>query len=471
MKSKSKHIDFVTKDYEGFRQLMIDAIPKYLPEWTDRSQSDFGIVLIELFAYGLDILSYYQDKAINENLLSTAQIRESVVNLARFLGYEATPQTPAKVMVQFTKYSDLLNQDVVIPAGTKVSTSDGKIIFETDSELTIPSGQLSAQISCTHGVTYSNDVIGKSDGSENQVFKLTQPNVLLDTVSIYTQDSDGTLEKWDRVDNFLNSTVDDKHYRLYEIGEFTYVEFSNGNSGMIPPVDVKIVASYRVGGGEEGNVGANTLVRLYDDYIDGIESVTNPSSPYELGKEKESIESIRLNAPKAFRTNLRAVTKQDFEDIATSLDGVAKAKLEELFDFERNVNLYIVPDTYDTPTQKLKDYVKTEIEKVMLVNTNLNVLDPTYVDFDLTLDLVVEDNYVRDDVANNLKTLIEEEFNIQYMDFGENIKLKDILALTRDVEGIEDLTVTSTLPTVTEYEILRLNTVTINATGGVVIGQ
>ena len=43
---KIRPIDYVTKDYEGFRQLMIDLIPKYAPEWTDMSQSDFGIVII-----------------------------------------------------------------------------------------------------------------------------------------------------------------------------------------------------------------------------------------------------------------------------------------------------------------------------------------------------------------------------------------------------------------------------------------
>ena len=44
-------IDYLTKDYEGFRQAMLGQIPLLLPNWTDRSESDFGIVLIELFAY------------------------------------------------------------------------------------------------------------------------------------------------------------------------------------------------------------------------------------------------------------------------------------------------------------------------------------------------------------------------------------------------------------------------------------
>ncbi|MBW2662040.1 MAG: hypothetical protein JRD93_08665 [Deltaproteobacteria bacterium] len=53
-------IDYIAKDYESFKQEMIDLIPNKLPNWTDRSEADFGIVLIEIFAYMADILSYYQ---------------------------------------------------------------------------------------------------------------------------------------------------------------------------------------------------------------------------------------------------------------------------------------------------------------------------------------------------------------------------------------------------------------------------
>src|SRR5665811_364150 len=48
-------IDYVTKDYDGFRQAMLNQIPLLLPNWKTRGESDFGVVLIELFAYVADI--------------------------------------------------------------------------------------------------------------------------------------------------------------------------------------------------------------------------------------------------------------------------------------------------------------------------------------------------------------------------------------------------------------------------------
>ena len=67
-------IDYLTKDYAGFRQAMLDQIPLRLPAWKDRSESDFGVVLIELFAYVADILSYYQDRVANEAYLATKEL-------------------------------------------------------------------------------------------------------------------------------------------------------------------------------------------------------------------------------------------------------------------------------------------------------------------------------------------------------------------------------------------------------------
>jgi hypothetical protein len=103
MKKTVRPIDFVTKDYEGFRQLMVDLIPQYTKEWTDTSESDFGIVLIELLANGLDILSYYQDKAFNESFLDTARTRKAVISLCRLLGYELAPQIPAIIRLYSLK--------------------------------------------------------------------------------------------------------------------------------------------------------------------------------------------------------------------------------------------------------------------------------------------------------------------------------------------------------------------------------
>src|SRR5262245_30837948 len=94
-------IDYVTKDYDGFREGMLALIPQLLPSWSDRSESDFGVVLIELFAYVADILSYYQDRVANEAYLSTATQRRSVAELLRLIDYQIDPGLAASTLLHF----------------------------------------------------------------------------------------------------------------------------------------------------------------------------------------------------------------------------------------------------------------------------------------------------------------------------------------------------------------------------------
>lgn len=99
-------IDYVTKDFDGFREGMLALIPQLLPSWSDRTESDFGVVLIELFAYAADILSYYQDRVANEAYLSTATQRRSVAELLRLIGYQIDPGLAARAILHLTATAD-----------------------------------------------------------------------------------------------------------------------------------------------------------------------------------------------------------------------------------------------------------------------------------------------------------------------------------------------------------------------------
>ena len=50
-------IDYLAKDYQGFRRLMLDRLSLLVPGWTERSAADLGVALVELLAYAADNLS------------------------------------------------------------------------------------------------------------------------------------------------------------------------------------------------------------------------------------------------------------------------------------------------------------------------------------------------------------------------------------------------------------------------------
>lgn len=80
-------IDYLSKDYESFRQLILDRMALIMPAWTETHEPDLGIVLVELLAYVGDYLSYYQDAVATEAYLGTARQRISVRRHARLVDY------------------------------------------------------------------------------------------------------------------------------------------------------------------------------------------------------------------------------------------------------------------------------------------------------------------------------------------------------------------------------------------------
>jgi hypothetical protein len=126
----SPEIDYLTKDYAGFRQLLLDQIPARLPQWTERSEADLGIALIELFSEAADRLSYYQDRVANEAYLGTATQRRSVQLHTALIAYQLRPGVAAATYLQFQARVEAL-----IPVGAQVRTAaqgdETAVLFET----------------------------------------------------------------------------------------------------------------------------------------------------------------------------------------------------------------------------------------------------------------------------------------------------------------------------------------------------
>ncbi|MDR2154278.1 MAG: putative baseplate assembly protein [Burkholderiaceae bacterium] len=111
-------IDYLAKDYQGFRRLMLDRLNLLAPGWTERSAADLGVTLVELLAYAADNLSYRQDAIVNEAYLATARQRVSVRRHARLVDYFMHEGCNARVFVHF----QVSGQDIPLPQGSELLT-------------------------------------------------------------------------------------------------------------------------------------------------------------------------------------------------------------------------------------------------------------------------------------------------------------------------------------------------------------
>jgi hypothetical protein len=96
-------IDYTSRDYYALRDALIQRVQERTGgKWAGNDPSDFGVALVETFAYMGDIINYYIDRVANESYLGTATQRQSVLNLAAMLGYTAGGYTSATVNVTLT---------------------------------------------------------------------------------------------------------------------------------------------------------------------------------------------------------------------------------------------------------------------------------------------------------------------------------------------------------------------------------
>jgi hypothetical protein len=116
-------VDYTDKDFDALRARLIALVKSVFPDWTDFDVASFGNLLVELYAFVGDVLTFYQDNLARESRLVTATQRKSVMALAKMLGYrlQGAQAATAEVLVQLVRPPAA---SVTIPAGTVLRTQE-----------------------------------------------------------------------------------------------------------------------------------------------------------------------------------------------------------------------------------------------------------------------------------------------------------------------------------------------------------
>jgi hypothetical protein len=250
-------VDYTSRDYASILNDLVNLIPTYLPEWTDRSPGDFGIVLMELFCYVGDIINFYSDRIANEAFLATAQQRQSVLNIASMLDYTPHGNTAATTTLQFTITNP--SPPVLIPGPgdsggpTLVTTNTNgasPITFQTTQSLWIYGDAVSGTINTTGtGLAYQQILLG-TDGFPYMGGKPYPTYIWLGSVNQHVT-VNGT--PWTYVPPPPANTPPFAgqlwNAQVYTVINGNTVQFGNGLSGagqgMAPAVGAAIVITYQ----------------------------------------------------------------------------------------------------------------------------------------------------------------------------------------------------------------------------------
>jgi len=301
-----------------------ESLKSYLSEQTEFKDYDFEgsnmSVLLDILAYNTYQNAFYMNMIGNEMFLDSARLRDSVVSHAKELNYLPRSFTSAKAKIQLRiTPTDPAKNSVVVPKGTTFISrvNDFSYTFTTNQNIVLTTktnGSFTSEtidiyegvyLSDTYAVDYNNPII----------FKISNKTVDISSVTVtVVEDNGSTTLEYARATSLFGHDGNSKVFFLQPaLGDTYEVVFGDGVVGRKPKNNSIVIIEYRTSNGELPN-GAFRFINAARIDNEANVAITTISSAAD-GAVAEDLNSIKFNAPRAFTTQERAVTAEDYENL------------------------------------------------------------------------------------------------------------------------------------------------------------
>jgi predicted phage baseplate assembly protein len=283
-------------------------------------------------------------------------------------------------------------------------------------------------------VTLQGQVIGTSTGAADQGFALPAGSVDPATLVIEVEEPGGRgYQPWHRVDDLAAIHADPQVAR--EAGAFELdaeagsIRFGDGVRGRVPERLMRVrLARGRFGGGRAGNLAAGGLSEISATLIDGQRAPAmqvHQPLPMDGGEDAETLPQAERRIPATLRHQQRAVTAEDFRQLARETPAVDVGRVEVLPRFKPRDRRFEVPGVVSVlalpaaplapapnprPDRPFIERVHAHLAARVPLATELYVIGCEYVPLGLSVALRVREGFARDkllyDVREALRRLL-----------------------------------------------------------------
>lgn len=227
------------------------------------------------------------------------------------------------------------------------------------------------------------------------------------------------------------------------------LRFGDDLLGKQPGIGFAPTATYRVGNGPTGNVGAEAIGRIIND-LGGIAVVRNPL-PAVGGRAPESTEEVRQFAPEAFRTQERAVTEADYALKARLHPAVQDAVAQFRWTGSWHTVFLTIDRQGGLPiTTEFTAEITDFLEQFRMAGYDLEIRPPVFVPLDIELLVCVDQGYFRDQIEKQLRVVFSRYlttdgqlgfFHPDNFKFGQSLYLSNIYELAMRIDGVASVEV------------------------------
>ena len=262
---------------------------------------------------------------------------------------------------------------------------------------------------------------------------------------------------WQVADDLLAQGPSDRRFVVeMENGHRANLRFGNGQHGTRPEIGIHFFATYRVGSGVAGNVGAETIVHLVSRTGEGSEVVRlrNPLAAGG-GVDPEPIANVKRDAPHAYRAKqLRTILEQDYVDAVLE---AFPAQVQNARAYIRWEGAYLNVDVYIDPLASVQDFeplrsaVADRLKPLRRIWHRVTVSRGVLVPIELEMIVCVRDSSLRSEVRRELFEVFSNRdlgtgrkglFHPDNLTFGQSIHVSRLVLAARKVPGVENVVVT-----------------------------
>jgi hypothetical protein len=389
--SANSYLQVTELDFEQIRT----NLKSYLSTQTQFQDYDFEgsamAVLLDVLSYNTHYNAYYVNMLANEMFLDTAQQRDSVVSHAKLVGY--TPVSAigasANVNITFTGVANTTAQ-FTIPKNSKFQTTidDIQYTYVTPEAYTVTnsSNTFSRAITIREGLPLTHRFVVNTANPIRYVLPNENVDVSSITVSVQESVSDTTVTEFTRATNVTQVFSTSPVFFVEEAYDGKYeILFGSGSLGKSVRNGNIVIVDYLVCNGDATN-GATTfsiddLSGVTESYITATVS-TNVNAIG--GRNPETVDSIKFNAPRFYQTQNRCVVDNDYQRILLA----ENADLQSVVAFGGELasppvygKVYIAAKPFDE--QFVTATRKQQLRESILNRVPLAV-DPVFIDADYT---------------------------------------------------------------------------------------
>ncbi len=447
--------DYASRDFDTIKQDLLARADRVFPEWVDRDPSDFGMLLVDLWASAADVLHFYIDRVAGEALLPTAQQRESVLALANLLDYVPRGRTSAVGTITLENTGAT---DYTVPPLTEFVARNNNIIYRlyTEAGGVIPAGSTASITVLEGAITIDENLTSSASGASGQQYVLSGTGIVSKSVQVFVYEDGLTPTTYQHVSRIATAATGDRVFvtNVTADGD-TEVVFGTTINGFIPPTGSKITVTYASSSGDDGNLPSNSIVGFKSSPPQDVRTTT--SSSMSGGLDEESITSLKRSIPSVISAQNRGVTRNDFVALAIQVDGVAKASVAfvpsvagpsagnasvTIFPQPQRSDYLTTGDTSQTVSAAMQTAIVNAIQPRALLGVNV-YCSPTIgwqrIDIDTTI--YVNEKYVTNWVERDVSAALDELFEFDNVFFGQRLTLGQVYRIILNVPGVDYCTI------------------------------